>query len=137
MNAINRNDLADDAQLATNAGRVPRTAEIDGAIGAWTAAHDLDAVLAALDAVDVPSAKVYDVADIVKDAQYLARGMIEQHALPDGKPVKLPGIVPKLSDSPGATAWLGPKLGEHNAEVLSALGYDAAAQAALKKSGVI
>ncbi len=137
MNAMNRNDLADDAQLATNAGRVPRTAEIDGAIGAWTAAHDLDAVLAALDAVDVPSAKVYDVADIVKDAQYLARGMIEQHALPDGKPVKLPGIVPKLSDSPGATAWLGPKLGEHNAEVLSALGYDAAAQAALKKSGVI
>lgn len=137
MNAMNRNDLADDAQLANNAGRVPRTAEIDGAIGAWTAAHDLDAVLAALDAVDVPSAKVYDVADIVKDAQYLARGMIEQHALPDGKPVKLPGIVPKLSDSPGATAWLGPKLGEHNAEVLSALGYDAAAQAALKKSGVI
>jgi formyl-CoA transferase len=137
MKAINRNDLANDAQLATNAGRVPRTAEIDGAIGAWTAAHDLDTVLAALDAVDVPSAKVYDVADIVKDAQYLARGMIEQHQLPDGKPVKLPGIVPKLSDSPGATAWLGPKLGEHNAELLSALGYDAAAQAALKKSGVI
>ena len=137
MKAINRNDLADDAQLSTNAGRVPRTAEIDGAIGAWTVAHDLDAVLAALDAVDVPSAKVYDVADIVKDAQYIARDMIEQHALPDGKPVKLPGIVPKLSASPGGTAWLGPKLGEHNDEVLSALGYDAAAQAALKKSGVI
>jgi formyl-CoA transferase len=137
MTAMNRRELADDPQLATNAGRVPRTAEIDGAIGAWTAAHDLDAVLAALDTVDVPAAKVFDVADIVKDAQYLARGMIEQHTLPDGKPVKLPGIVPKLSETPGATAWLGPKLGEHTAEVLSALGYDAAAQAALKKSGAI
>jgi crotonobetainyl-CoA:carnitine CoA-transferase CaiB-like acyl-CoA transferase len=137
MKAMGRVDLADDPQLATNAGRVPRTAEIDGAIGAWTAAHDLDAVLAALEAVDVPAAKVYDVADIVNDAQYLARGMIEQHSLPDGKPVKLPGIVPKLSATPGATAWIGPKLGEHTEEVLRGLGYDDAARAALKKSGAI
>ena len=137
MKAMNRADLADDAQLATNAGRVPRTAEIDGAIGAWTAAHDLDAVLAVLDGVDVPAAKVYDVADIVKDAQYLARGMIEQHTLPDGKPVKLPGIVPKLSETPGATEWIGPKLGEHTAEILRGLGYDEAAQQMLKSQGVI
>jgi formyl-CoA transferase len=137
MNAMGRAHLADDPQLATNAGRVPRTAEIDAAIGVWTAEHDLGEVLAVLDAAEVPAAKVYDVADIVKDAQYLARGMIEQHTLPDGKPVKLPGIVPKLSATPGATAWIGPKLGEHTAEVLSALGYDAAAQAALKKSGAI
>ena len=137
MKAMGRDDLADDPQLATNAGRVPRTEEIDAAIAAWTAEHTLDAVLTALDAVDVPAAKVYDVADIVKDAQYLARGMIEQHKLPDGKPVKLPGIVPKLSETPGQTSWVGPKLGEHNAEVLGALGYDAKTQAALKAGGVI
>lgn len=136
MNAMGRSDLADDAQLATNAGRVPRTAEIDAAIGAWTAAHDLDVVLKALDGVDVPAAKVYDVADIVSDAQYLARDMIEQHQLPDGKPVKLPGIVPKLSDTPGATQWIGPKLGEHTGEILRGLGYDTAAQQALKARGV-
>ena len=136
MNAMGRSDLADDAQLATNAGRVPRTAEIDAAIGAWTAAHELDVVLKALDGVDVPAAKVYDVADIVSDAQYLARDMIEQHQLPDGKPVKLPGIVPKLSDTPGATEWIGPKLGEHTAEILRGLGYDTAAQHALKARGV-
>ena len=136
MNAMGRSDLADDAQLATNAGRVPRTAEIDAAIGAWTAAHDLDVVLKALDGVDVPAAKVYDVADIVSDAQYLARDMIEQHRLPDGKPVKLPGIVPKLSDTPGATEWIGPKLGEHTGEILRGLGYDTAAQQALKARGV-
>ena len=136
MNAMGRSDLADDVQLATNAGRVPRTAEIDAAIGAWTAAHDLDVVLKALDGVDVPAAKVYDVADIVSDAQYLARDMIEQHQLPDGKPVKLPGIVPKLSDTPGATEWIGPKLGEHTGEILRGLGYDTAAQQALKARGV-
>ena len=136
MNAMGRSDLADDAQLATNAGRVPRTAEIDAAIGAWTAAHDLEVVLKALDGVDVPAAKVYDVADIVSDAQYLARDMIEQHQLPDGKPVKLPGIVPKLSDTPGATQWIGPKLGEHTEEILRGLGYDTAAQQALKARGV-
>ena len=136
MNAMGRSDLADDVQLATNAGRVPRTAEIDAAIGAWTAAHDLEVVLKALDGVDVPAAKVYDVADIVSDAQYLARDMIEQHQLPDGKPVKLPGIVPKLSDTPGATQWIGPKLGEHTGEILRGLGYDTAAQQALKARGV-
>ena len=136
MNAMGRSDLADDVQLATNAGRVPLTAEIDAAIGAWTAAHDLEVVLKALDGVDVPAAKVYDVADIVSDAQYLARDMIEQHRLPDGKPVKLPGIVPKLSDTPGATQWIGPKLGEHTGEILRGLGYDTAAQQALKARGV-
>ncbi len=136
MNAMGRSDLADDAQLATNAGRVPRTAEIDAAIGAWTAAHALEVVLKALDGVDVPAAKVYDVADIVSDAQYLARDMIEQHQLPDGKPVKLPGIVPKLSDTPGATEWIGPKLGEHTEEILRGLGYDTAAQQAFKARGV-
>ena len=63
--------------------------------------------------------------------------LLEQHKLPDGKPVKLPGIVPKLSATPGATEWIGPKLGEHNAEVLAALGYDDVARQALKARGVI
>ena len=137
MTAIGRADLADDATLATNAGRVPRTAELDGAIADWTRRHDLDHVLAALEKAQVPSGKVFDVADIVKDAHYIARGMLEQHKLPDGKPVKLPGIVPKLSATPGATEWIGPKLGEHNAEVLAALGYDDVARQALKARGVI
>jgi formyl-CoA transferase len=137
MTAIGRADLADDATLATNAGRVPRTAELDGAIADWTRRHDLDFVLAALEAAQVPSGKVFDVADIVKDAHYIARGMLEQHRLPDGKPVKLPGIVPKLSATPGATKWIGPKLGEHTDEILAALGYDIASRRDFKARGVI
>ena len=137
MTAIGRPDFANDPALATNAGRVPRTAELDGAIADWTRKHDLDRVLAVLEKAQVPSGKVFDVADIVTDAHYIARGMLEQHQLPDGKPVKLPGIVPKLSDTPGATAWIGPKLGEHNAEVLGAIGYDEGKQQELKQRGVI
>jgi len=137
MSAIGRADLANDPALATNAGRVPRTAELDRAIADWTKTHDLDAVLAALEKAQVPSGKVYSVADIVGDEHYLARGMIEEHTLPDGKKFKLPGIVPKLSESPGATEWIGPKLGEHTAEILSVLGYSEAQQQELKRRGVI
>jgi formyl-CoA transferase len=137
MSAIGRADLADDPVLATNAGRVPRTEELDRAIADWTQQHELDHVLAVLEKAEVPSGKVYDAADVLKDAHYLARGMIEQHKLPDGTGVKLPGIVPKLSDTPGATAWVGPALGAHTAEVLGALGYDDAQQSELKQRGVI
>jgi len=137
MTAIGRADLAADPALATNAGRVPRTAELDQAIADWTQQHALDHVLEVLEKAEVPSGKVYDAADILNDAHYLARGMIEQHTLPDGTAIKLPGIVPKLSDTPGATAWVGPALGAHNSEILRSLGYDEAQQRELKQRRVI
>jgi formyl-CoA transferase len=137
MNAMGRDDLANDPDLATNAGRTPRVGEIDAAIEAWTRTHDLASVLEALERADVPSGRVYDADDILKDAHYAARGMLEQWKLPDGKPMKIPGIVPKLSDTPGETRWLGPKLGEHNAEILSQLGYSDSQQQELKARGVI
>ncbi|MEK6592534.1 MAG: CaiB/BaiF CoA-transferase family protein [Pseudomonadota bacterium] len=137
MNAIGRADLAGDTALATNAGRVPRTAELDQAIETWTRAHDLDAVLAALERAEVPSGRVYDAEDIVNDVHYAARHMIEQWHLPDGRPMKIPAVVPKLSATPGATQWLGPKLGAHTAEILRRLGYDEAACEDLKQRGII
>ena len=73
MTTMGRRDLADDPTLATNAGRVPRTAELDAAIDAWTRAHDLDTILAALDAAEVPAGRVYDPEDILKDPHYAAR----------------------------------------------------------------
>lgn len=124
MHAIGRADLAADPALASNDGRVARNAELDVAIAQWTGTQTMHAVLAALDAADVPAGRIYSVADIVADAQYRARGMLLPATLADGQPLTLPGIVPLLSDTPGRMRWTGPALGEHTAEVLAELDGD-------------
>ena len=136
MRAIGRADLADDPALAGNDGRVRRTEELDGVIGEWTSRHSLDEVLAVLEKAEVPSGRTYSIADIAADLHYQARGMIERHKLGDGE-LLLPGLVPKLSRTPGSTRWIGPRLGEHTDEVLASLGYDAERIAALRKSRAV
>ena len=137
MSAIGREDMANDPQLANNAGRVPRTQEIDDAIQAWCSIQRIDTALAALQAADVPVSKIYSVRDMMQDPQFLARQMFEQHLFKDGTPVKLPAVTPKLSETPGGTRWIGPELGEHTHEVLAALGYSAEQIAALREDGVL
>jgi crotonobetainyl-CoA:carnitine CoA-transferase CaiB-like acyl-CoA transferase len=137
MLAIGRNDMANDAQLARNDGRVPRTTEIDNAIQAWCETQTIDDALAVLKAADVPVGKIYSVRDMLTDPQFLARSMFEQHAFKDGTPIKLPAITPKLSETPGETKWLGPDLGEHNREILGALGYSDDEIAQLREEKVI
>jgi len=125
MQAIDRPDLADDPQLSSNAGRDERAGELYALIDAWVAGHDAQRVLEVLAEAQVPASPLYSVADMFRDPQFLARGMLETAHLPDGKEFKLPGIVPKLSATPGATEWLGPRLGEHTEAVLARLGYPA------------
>ena len=123
MHMIGRGDLAEDPSLADNAGRAKRAEELDAAIGAWTARLSAEGVLRALGEAQVPSSKIYSMADIAGDAQYLARDMIRQVKLGDGTPLKVPGVIPKLSDTPGDIDWVGPGLGEHTEAVLAAHGY--------------
>ncbi|WP_186197196.1 CaiB/BaiF CoA transferase family protein [Burkholderia gladioli] len=137
MKAIERADLADDPALAHNDGRVPRTREIDEAIAAWLAPRTIEAALVVLNAADVPAGRIYSVADMFSDPQFVARQMIQRFRLPDGQEIPLPNITPKLSDTPGDTRWLGPALGEHTDEVLGGLGYEATAIAALRERRVI
>jgi formyl-CoA transferase len=135
--AMGRNDLGSDPALADNAGRAERAGELDAVIGAWAAKHTTAALLDMLDRAQVPNGKIFSIADIARDPQYLAREMIRQFTLKDGTPLKLPGIVPKLSETPGDVDWVGPELGAHTEEVLGAHGYDAAAIAKLRQQKVI
>jgi formyl-CoA transferase len=137
MEAIGRDDLATDAALARNEGRVQHIDTIDGAIAEWTSRHLLDEVLAALRRADVPVGKIYTAADIHQDPHYRSRDMIEHATLPDGAPVDLPGIVPRLSATPGWTRWLGPTLGEHVGEVLESLGIRGEALEQLRAQGIV
>lgn len=137
MGAIGRQDLADDPQLARNDGRVQHNDRLDQAISEWTGQRDLESVLEILEAASVPSGCIYTAADIHADPHYRARQMIERHDLPDGQPIELPGVVPKLSGTPGGTDWLGPELGQHTGEVLAGLGIDAAALQQLRAQGVV
>ena len=121
MTAIDRDDLGLDPQLKGNAGRVARVAEIDAAIGTWTATRTVIDVLAALNDAAVPAGRIYTAKDIAEDPHYRARGMLERVATADGLALDVPGIVPKLSLTPGAITRRAPTLGEDTDAVLSAL----------------
>jgi formyl-CoA transferase len=136
MRHIGRPDLADDPTLASNDGRVKRTGELDRIIGEWAAGVTLDEALALLARAEVPSGRIYSIADIAADPHFAARGMFEKHLLGD-REVVLPGIVPRLSETPGRTRWIGPKLGEHTDEVLAGLGLAPGEIEALRGRGVV
>ena len=137
MRAIDRHDLADAPDLADNAGRDARRDELYGVIDRWAASLPLSEVEALLVRAEVPASRIYSAEDMFADPQFLAREMFLSAELPDGKPFRMPGIVPKLSDTPGGVEWTGPQLGEHNAEVLGELGYSAEDIATLKAGGAI
>jgi formyl-CoA transferase len=135
MHAIGRDDLGADPALAGNAGRVARVAEIDAAIGAWTAPRGVAEVLAALTAANVPAGRIYTARDIAEDPHYRARGMVQRITTADGLELDVPGIVPKLSLTPGAIRRRAPLLGEDTLDALRACGIDEARLEALRKGG--
>ncbi|MBQ0742939.1 MAG: CoA transferase [Pseudomonas sp.] len=137
MRTMGHEQLAEDPELADNAGRDARRDEIYALIDAWTGTMTQEQVLASLSQADVPASRIYSVADMFTDPQFLARDMFVTGQLPDGKEFKMPGIVPKLSASPGSTEWTGPALGEHTDELLKQLGYNTEELTRLRAEGAI
>ena len=137
MSAIGREDLRDDPALARNDGRAAQMERIDEAIAAWTSRHSQEQVLNRMEQVEVPAGRIYTAADIAADPHYAARGMIEEVIAGDGEPLKVPGVIPKLSGSPGAIRSPAPKLGEHTEEILRGLGCSPELISALKSRQVI
>jgi len=121
MAAVGRNDLASDPGLADNAQRAARADELDAAITAWTVQRPVAEVVAELQAVSVPVGRIYTVADIAADPHFQARGMLDHATTPDGLSLAVPGIVPKLSATPGSVRSPAPTLGEHTEQVLANL----------------
>lgn len=136
MSLIGRDDLGNDPRLAQNDGRSQHAELIDGAIAEWTAQRGRDEVIEALKGARVPAGYPYTAADIVQDPHYLARQMIETVQTPVG-PLKVPGVLPKLSRTPGRIGSGGPQLGEHNDDILAGLGLSDEQVAGLRERGVI
>ena len=137
MHTMGRDDLGQDTALADNAGRVTRVDAIDTAIGAWTATRTVAQVLELLDAASVPAGRIYNVADIAADPHYQARDMILQTTMADGSTLALPGIVPKLSRTPGSHRRNAPEIGQDTDAVLQDIGLTAAQIQALKDKGIV
>jgi len=137
MSAIGREDLRDDPALAKNDGRAAQMERIDGAIAAYTSRFTQEEILREMEAAEVPAGRIYSIADIVKDPHFEARGMIESVIAGDGEPLKVPGVVPKLSATPGRIRTAAPKLGEHTGDILRELKYSAFEIEQLRRDGII
>jgi formyl-CoA transferase len=137
MGMMGRQDMADDPRFAVNDGRSAHVNEIDDAITAWTSQHTLDHVLDQLNSVDVPCGKSYDAQDIMNDPHYQARDMLLDTPLHDGSTVKIPGVVPKLSQTPGQVDRPAPTLGQHTEEILNELGISADTQRKWRERKII
>jgi crotonobetainyl-CoA:carnitine CoA-transferase CaiB-like acyl-CoA transferase len=134
---MNRPDMASDPRIADNAGRVAHQAEIDQAIADWTGSMDSATALALLEEARVPSGPIYSVADMMANEHFVARGLFEEVDV-NGKPLKIPALVPKLSETPGRTDWPGPEVGDFNDEIYrELLGLSAEEMDRLSEQGVI
>jgi crotonobetainyl-CoA:carnitine CoA-transferase CaiB-like acyl-CoA transferase len=120
MHAAGRPDMAEDPELKDNAGRLRHQEQVDGAIAEWTRTLPANEILAVLEESRVPAGLIYSVEDMVDDPHFKARNLFEEVAA-GGAPLKIPAIIPKLSETPGGTEWPGPRVGEHTREVLGEL----------------
>jgi crotonobetainyl-CoA:carnitine CoA-transferase CaiB-like acyl-CoA transferase len=137
MVAIGKPAMADDPKYADNAKRVVHEKELDGVISAWTGAHSSAEVLELMEKVDVPAGPIYSVVDMFNDEHFNARGLFQTVEI-NGKPLKIPAMMPFLSDTPGRTDWPGPEVGAHNDEIFGKLlGYTGQQLDGLRAEGVI
>ncbi|WP_454712505.1 CaiB/BaiF CoA transferase family protein [Cupriavidus nantongensis] len=128
---------ADDPRFATNELRVRHRAEVEQAVGAWTARHTKRA-LAEMLGGEVPFGPVFDAADIFDDPHFRIRAMLVQTEQPGAhKPLTIAGSPVRMSATPGGVRRRAPMTGEHTDRTLAGLGFDAREIAALRADGVV
>lgn len=136
--AMGNEGLREHPHFKTMKDRVKHDQEIDDIVRAWIHSYSYTELKEIADKEGVPVSLVYDAADIFNDPQYAYReNIVEVPYKPLGS-IKIPGIVPKFSETPGEIQWAGAELGEHNEEVYKAwLGKTPEELAALKEQGII
>lgn len=120
--AIGRTDLIDNPRYRTNAERVKNAPELDAIIGEFIGRMTLAENLEFFDRNEVTVGPIYDISQILNDPHVRAREMVVEYPDPELGHVPMHGVVPPLSLTPGAVRMPAPRLGEHNGEVLGALG---------------
>ena len=120
--AMRRPELADDPRFATHGARGENQDEIEGIVADWARGHDAKEIDEILNAAGVICGPIYTIADIFEDPQFRARDMLLKHVDPEFGEYVGPGIVPKLSETPGAVRWSATwDEGSHNKEVYGGL----------------
>ncbi|QQK74694.1 CoA transferase [Salicibibacter cibarius] len=138
MNAIGHQELVEDVRFQSNSGRAEHVDFLDQVIEDWTKTVEFEKALKTLDEAGVPAGPIYSIKDIVNDPHYLSREMIQHFQMNGGESLKIPGIVPKMSETPGETKWLGPSLGKHTDEIMKSwLTYSDEKIKELKDKGII
>jgi formyl-CoA transferase len=137
--AMGQPELAEDPRFATHLARGQNQEELDGLIGDWAAQHEADHIDRVLNDAKVVCGPIYTIADIFKDPQFAARDMLIPHTDPEFGEYLGPGIVPKLSETPGEVRWSATwEEGSHNDEIYGELlGLSETERAELKDEGVL
>ena len=130
--------LASDARFHSAPGRNAHRAEILPLARAWVAAQpSVAACLAALDAIDVPCAKVQRIDEVLADPQILARGMVIEQDHPVLGKIRMPNLPFHFSGCDTAPTRVAPELGEHNREIAADLGFSQGDIDAMERDGVL
>jgi formyl-CoA transferase len=135
--AMGRSDMVTDPRYATNRDRVERRDEVNAIVGEWFRERSSQQIQDELNSHGVPVSPVNSIAEIFEDPHYAAREMLVEVDHPKLGRMRVPGVIPKFSDTPGSVQRAGPTLGEHNRDVYAEIGLTAQDLAALEEKGVI
>lgn len=131
-------EWAADPAYATHDARGENQAELDAVISAWTATLHSAEVMERMVAASVPAGSIYTAPEMLADPHFAAREAIVEVEAPDLGLLKMQGVFPKLSATPGRVRWTGPTLGQHNDEILGGvLGLSTDERARLHAAGVV
>ena len=136
MQAVGRADIAENPNYASNADRVVHQKFLDDVLKKWCKKKTIKNAMSILEESRVPCGPVYNVADMMSDPHFNDRELFEKVEI-NGEPLNIPAILPKLSQSPGATEWPGPKLASHTDDILQSIGITEDKIKIFKTNGIV